>query len=378
MEFTQTKKLCDAFLDMGIPGFDLMVTKDGECIFRYMRGYADPDTKTPITGKEKYHIYSCSKLLTVVSAMQLWEKGLFSLEDKLSKYFPEYENMMIKTEAGLVPARNPIIIQHLFQMTSGMSYDLWTPELKAYYQECGRTCPTLEMVRRMAKTPLLFEPGTSWFYSLSHDVLAGLVELLSGQKFEDYVKEHIFDPLGMTHSDFLHPMVDWEGFARQYMYKEDSKIFEPFWRNSYRPGNEYASGGAGCVSTVEDFIKFLEALRFDGKLLKRETIEMMSRDWLNEEQRKAYRYSTPSVGYGLGVRAPREGSRRTEFGWGGAAGAFASVDPVNKLSIYYAQHVLAAPNRELRIWIYKAIMADLNGKELHIPQLEKYDANMTY
>ena len=378
MEFKNTKKLCDAFLDMGIPCFDILVMKDGEVALRYMGGYADPDAKTPMTGKEKYHIYSCSKLLTVVSALQLWEKGLFSLEDKLSKYFPEYEHMMIKTENGLVPAKNPIIIQQLFQMTSGMSYDLWTPELKAYYEDSGRTCPTLEMVRRMAKTPLLFEPGTSWFYSLSHDVLAGLVELLSGQKFEDYVKEHIFDPLGMENSDFLHPLKDWEGFARQDWYKEDTKTFDPWWRNFYRPGNEYASGGAGCVSTVEDFIKFLEALRFDGKLLKKETIDMMSKDWLNEEQRKACHYSTPSIGYGLGVRAPRVGGDRTEFGWGGAAGAFASVDPVNNMSIYFAQHVLTAPNRELRVWLYKAVMADLKGEELHIPALEKYDATMTY
>ena len=88
MEFKNTKKLCDAFLDMGIPCFDILVMKDGEVALRYMGGYADPDAKTPMTGKEKYHIYSCSKLLTVVSAFQLWEKGLFSLEDKLSKYFP--------------------------------------------------------------------------------------------------------------------------------------------------------------------------------------------------------------------------------------------------------------------------------------------------
>jgi len=129
---------------------------------------------------------------------------------------------------------------------------------------------------------------------------------------------------------------------------------------------------------VEDFIKFLEALRFDGKLLKKETIEMMSKDWLTEEQRAAYRYSTHSIGYGLGVRAPRAGASRTEFGWGGAAGAFASVDPVNNMTIYYAQHVLTAPNRELRVWLYKAVMADLKGEELHIPALEKYDATMTY
>ena len=377
--FEQTKKLCDAFIEMGIPGLDLMVMKDGECILRYMRGYADPDTKTPMSGKEKYHIYSCSKLLTVVSALQLWEKGMFSLEDKLSKYIPEYEHMMIKTEDGLKPAKNPILIHQLFQMTSGMTYDLGTPELKEYYNACGRTCPTLEMVRRFARTPLEFEPGTSWRYSLSHDVLAGLVEILSGQKFEHYVKEHIFDPLGMTHSDFLHPMKDWDGFAKQYLYDETTKEYKPLMRNIYRPGNEYASGGAGCVSTVEDFIKFLEALRFDGKLLKKETIEMMSKDLLTEEQRKAFIYDTPHIGYGLGVRAPRAGGNRTEFGWGGAAGAFASVDPVNNVTIYYAQHVLVAPNRTLRSWLYRTVIGDLTGEKIDVPLPEtNCDASYTY
>jgi CubicO group peptidase (beta-lactamase class C family) len=297
-----------------------------------------------------------------VSAFQLWEKGMFSLEDKLSKYFPEYEHMMIKTENGLVPAKNPIIIQHLFQMTSGMSYDLWTPELKAYYEESGRTCPTLEMVRRMAKTPLLFEPGTSWFYSLSHDVLAGLVELLSGQKFEDYVKEHIFDPLGMENSNFLHPMKDWEGFARQYWYKEDTKTFDPWWRNFYRPGNEYASGGAGCVSTVEDFIKFLEALRFDGKLLKKETIDLMCTDRLNEEQKKTF-WNASTHGYGLGIRCPNGHPKRTDFGWGGAASAWLAVDPVNRLSLYFGTHMLSSPVAGIRSSLYSFVRAELLGTE---------------
>lgn len=379
--FEQTKQLCDSFLKMGIPGFDLMVMKDGECVLRYVKGYADPDTKAPMTGKEKYHIYSCSKLLTVVAALQLWEKGMFSLDDELSKYFPEYANMMVKTPEGLKPAKNPIIIRYLFQMTSGMNYDLGTPELKAYYDECGRTCPTLEMVRRFAKTPLEFEPGTNWRYSLSHDVLAGLVELLSGQKFEDYVKEHIFDPLGMTHSNFLHPMKDWEGFARQYLYNETTKEYTPLWRNIYRPGNDYASGGAGCVSTVEDFMKFLEALRIGNSVLKKETIEMLSKDWLTDEQRVGYDaiYGTKNIGYGLGVRASRPTGKRTEFGWGGAAGAYASVDPVNNVTIYYSQHVLVSPNRSLRSWLYRTVIADLRGETVNVPLPEEnYDPSITY
>ena len=166
--FEQTKALCQHFLDLGIPGFDLIVYKDGECIFRHMGGYADPEKKIPMQGKEKYHVYSCSKLITCVAAMQLWEKGLFSLEDNLSDYLPAFKDMTVKTEDGGVrPAKNPIKILHLFQMTSGINYTLHTPELDAYYSIPGNNCPTVETVNQFAKTPLEFDPGEGWKYGLS-------------------------------------------------------------------------------------------------------------------------------------------------------------------------------------------------------------------
>lgn len=365
--FEQTKALCGHFLKMGIPGFDLIVYKDGQCVLRHMGGYADPDKKIPMQGKEKYHIYSCSKLFTCAAAMQLWEKGMFSLEDDLADYLPAFRDMTVKTENGIEKAKKPIKIHHLFEMTAGLNYNLQTPALQAYYEACDRRCPTVELVNEIAKTPLEFDPGEGWWYSLCHDVLAALVEVLSGQKFECYVKEHIFDPLGMENSDFVHPMEDWEGFARQYRYIEETGEFEPWWENTYRPGREYASGGAGCVTTVEDYIKFLEAMRMGDVILKKETIKLMSMDRLTEQQRAMYTYNAPGIGYGLGMRGLRQDPNHTEFGWGGAAGAYAAVDPVNNLSIYYAQHVLSAPNRLLRSWLYTAIRADLLSEKIDIP-----------
>lgn len=377
--FEQTKALCQCFLELGVPGFDLIVYKDGECVLRHMGGYADREQKIPMQGKEKYHIYSCSKLFTCVAAMQLWEKGLFSLDDELSQYLPAFKEMYVKTEEGIQRAKNPIKIHHLFEMTAGLNYNLQTPALKAYYEACDYSCPTLETVEQIAKTPLEFEPGEGWLYSLCHDVLAALVEKLSGQKFEAYVKDNIFDPLGMTHSDFVHPMEDWEGFARQYRYNAETGEFQPWWKNIYRPGREYASGGAGCVSTVEDYIKFLEALRVGDVILKKETIAMMATDRLTERQRAMYMYRTPDVGYGLGMRTPRQDPTRTEFGWGGAAGAFASVDPVNNITLYFAQHVLLAPNRSLRSWLYRTVRGDLLGETVEVPGVDlNYDPNITY
>ncbi|MBE6702995.1 MAG: beta-lactamase family protein [Ruminococcaceae bacterium] len=377
--FEQTKALCRHFLDMGIPGFDLIVYKDGECVLRYMGGYADTENKIPIRGKEKYHIYSCSKLITCAAAMQLWEKGIFSLEDNLSDYLPAFAEMTVKTEDGVRKAKNPIKIQDLFQMTSGMGYSMHTPQLEEYYSIPGNNCPTVETVNMFAKNPLEFEPGEGWKYSFAHDVLGALVEVLSGEKFENYVKAHIFDPLGMEHSTFLHPLEDWEGFAKQYRYNSETGQFLPAWRFWCHLGKEFAGGGGGCISTVEDYIKFLEALRVGDVILKKETIYLMATNRLTEQQRAMYNKTSHSGGYGLGMRTPYHDPAQTDFGWGGAAGAYASVDPVNNVSFYYSQHVLNSPNRHLRKWLYKTIRADLLDEKVNVP-LKTIDDNpkLTY
>ena len=372
--FEQTKSLCQQFLKMGVPSFDLIVYKDGQCVLRYMGGYADTDKKIPIQGKEKYHIYSCSKLITCTAAMQLWEKGMFSLEDNLADYLPAFKEMTVKTEDGVRKAKNPIKIQDLFQMTSGMNYDLNSPALAEYKKIPGNLCPTVETVNVLAKTPLEFEPGEGWKYSLSHDVLAALVEVLSGEKFEDYVKKHIFDPLGMENSTFLHPIEDWEGFAQQYRYDKETRQYIPLWDKFCCFGPAYACGGGGCVSTAEDYIKFLEALRIGDVILKKETIALMATDRLVGKQKEMFHGSDYPMGYGLGMRTPRLDPTRTEFGWGGAAGAYASVDPENNMTLFYVQHVLASPNRSLRQWIYRSARADLLGEKIQVPGVDlSYD-----
>ncbi|MBR2896487.1 MAG: beta-lactamase family protein [Oscillospiraceae bacterium] len=377
--FEQTKALCQHFLDKGIPAFDLIVYKDGECVLRHMAGYADPEKKIPIKGNEKYHMFSCSKPITCVAAMQLWEKGLFSLDDELADYLPAFREMYVKTEEGLVKAKNPIKIHHLFEMTAGLTYNIKTPELLEYYEACDHRCPTVETVNVIAKTPLAFEPGTGWRYSLCHDVLAALVEVVSGKKFEIYVKENIFMPLGMENSDFLYPLEALEKLPQLYRYDAETGEYELRWKNNYRLGSEYASGGAGCVSTVEDCIKFLEALRVGDVILKKETIEMMSKDRLTEQQREMYTYDKVANGYGLGLRTPRLDPEWTEFGWGGASGAFSSVDPVNNITIYYAQHVLSSPVRALRPWLYRTVRADLLGQKIHVPiEQEDEHPELTY
>ena len=371
--FENTKALCESFLQMGVPFFDLLVYRDGEEIFRHNGGYVDVENKIPVRGDELLNIYSCSKPITVTAAMQLWEKGLFQLEDKVSKYLPEYENMTVETEDGIVPAKNPMLVRHLFTMTAGLTYNLRSPWLEQLKKDTDGRCPTREVARYLAKEPLWAEPGTKYRYSLGHDVLAALVEVLSGEKFEDYTRRHIFEPLGMSRTDFLKDPATYDEVATHYVFKEGKAQLRSKWPN-YRLGTEHASGGAGCTSTVEDYILFLEGLR-TFKLLKKETIDLITRDWLTESERETYPLN--AYNYGLGMRSRKPGTDHADFGWGGAAGASLHIDIPHGISLFYVQHLLSSPNHAIRTRVYTAVLQDLGfDVEVDIPTPEQN--NLTY
>lgn len=378
--FERTKKLCDYCRQIGLHGFDLAVYKDGECLLRYLGGFSDIENKVPMNGKERYNIYSCSKPITCTAALQLWEKGLFSLEDKLSDYMPEFENMTVKTEEGIKKAENPILIKHLFEMTAGFSYELNSPSLIKCREETDGRCPTREAMKYLAKEPLLFEPGYRWEYGLSHDVLAALVEVLSGEKFEVYVKKNIFDKVGMRNTTFMLPDDELSTIAKQYRFVEGKH--KNVGKNivSYKIGSEYASGGAGGISTVDDYIKFLEGLR-TGTLLKGETLKLMQTDRLTRGQKTTY-WSSETHGYGLGVRCFKGTGEYTDFGWGGAAGAYLAVDTESAISIYFGTHLLSSPAQGIRGELFRLVKAELLG-EGDFEALQKrldslYGYNLTY
>lgn len=372
--FEITKNLCERFIKMGVPGIDLLVYQNGKEILRYKTGYADLETKTPITGNERYNIFSCSKPITCVAAMQLWEKGLFSLDDPLYKYMPEYEHMTVRNEDGtIVPAENPIYIHNLFSMTAGFNYDLTCPSLKQLAEDTDGRCPTREVARYLAREPLAYHPGDRYQYSLAHDIIAALVEIWSGQKFADYVKEHIFDPLGMENSDFLLPMEEYDSLPVLYL-GDPEKGRIPHTKGQkpiYRLGSEHASGGAGCVSTVEDYMKFLEAVREGEQLLKRSTIELMITDRLTDHQKRTFP-ARAIFGYGLGLRCPKKDGERVDFGWGGAAGAHLAVDIPHGISLYHSQHMVLSPNHNTRARVYLAVLDDLYGTHM-LADAEKAD-----
>lgn len=366
--FEKTEKLLSRFLDMGVPGYDLMVLRDGECIYRKLGGYSDLQNKISMTGKERYNIYSCSKMITCVAALQLYEKGAFSLDDKLSDFIPEFKEMMVKTPDGLKKAENPILIKHLFGMSAGFSYNTNSQSIRKAIAETGGDCNTVDVIRYLAEEPLLFEPGTDWEYSLCHDVLAAVVEVVSKERFGQYVQKNIFEPLNMTRSTFMLPDEELDTIAPQYVFDGTTKTAVECQNkkkiSSYKFGKNYESGGAGAISTVEDYVKFLEAIRKGDIILKKETIDLLLCDTLCPEDRVRKKYCWyPAYGFGLGIRTPINNGV-TDFGWGGAAGAYYAVDRENKITMYYAQHLLASPNKIERYILYSTIKEDILGEKI--------------
>ena len=330
--FTKLTALLDEFAAMGVPSYDILVRHHGKEVYRRMYGFSDYEKQTPIDGSERYFIYSCSKPITVTAAMTLWEKKLFNLDDKLSDYMPEFKTMTVRDGDTVRPAKN-----------------LGSPGLSEGKQATAGAAPTREMMKYLAKDPLLFEPGTRYNYSLCHDVLAALVEVLSGMRFGDYVKKVIFDPLGMKDSTFCLPVSEYDTLCAQYRYNAETKTFDNCGRKcGYILGTDYESGGAGCVSSVEDYSRFLEGLRTDA-ILKPETLALMTTNQLGDDVDKSgFGLAARGYGYGLGMRCPVDTTRVTDFGWGGAAAAYLLCDKVNDITVYYAQHVLGSPNQDMR------------------------------
>ncbi len=345
--FEKLNEMLDSFLEMGIPGYDFILKHHGETIHRRMGGYTDPNKSIPMRGDEMYYIYSCSKPITCTAAMQLYERGLFKLEDELWHYLPEFKNMTICTPNGIVPAKNKITIKHLFTMTAGLNYNRDAASIKEVREKTNGRCPTREIIRGLAREHLSFEPGTNWQYSLCHDVIVALVEVITGMKFNDYATKNIFNPLGMKNTSYiLTPELE-KRIATLYAYNYERKAFDVYPDNFYIFGPEYASGGAGCMTTVEDMSLFLEALRTGDTIIRKDTLKLMTTDMLNNQTRPAY--WKPQYGYGLGMRCPNPTiSDKSDFGWGGAAGAWLGIDWKNDYTAYYAQHVLYSPNAGMR------------------------------
>ena len=353
-----------------LPGYDCSVYHHHKEIYRHMSGVADLETGTPIDRNTLYNLYSNTKVVACVAALQLFEQGYFLLEDELSRYFPEFSKMKVLQPDGTVTdAKNPIMIRDLFRMTAGFGDGTSPVEQEMgmkFFTETGGACPGSELPKYLAQSPLLFEPGSKFFYGICHEMLAALVAKFSGKTFGEYLEEHIFRPLGMTNTAFTLDKLENKALANQYRFEGPDKPLTPLGAaNCLLPPILKESASGGLISSVDDYMKFQEALTVDGQLLHRRTIELMRLDQLSGSQRDGYGYTHIGMGYGLGVRTVIDQAKCGSpvgfgpFGWGGASGSYGSIDPENELTIFYMQHVFDTDslwgNNAMRNIIYSSL-----------------------
>lgn len=353
MDFSKLDRLLDDMPGRGIPACEIAVTHDGKLLHRYSVGYSDHAKTKKVSGDTLYRLFSISKTITCTAAMRLIEEGKLSLDDPVSKYIPEYAHLTVEDGAGgVVPCTVPMTVLHLFTMTAGLTYRTDLPSIAAAVQKPGAT--TLDIVRAMAGDPLLFQPGEHYKYSFCHDVLAAVVEIVSGMRFSEYVQKIILDPLGMKNTG-LHPTPEHEArFCEMYTHvTHNGTAVERDLSNGYALAPGYESGGAGFFGCTDDLIKFAAALSLGGtaengyRLLKTETVEMMEQNRLTDAQLAGFiHHKLHGYGWGLCGRVhmnPVYSLSRSsvgEFGWDGAANALILVDRKKRFALYYAAAVM--------------------------------------
>lgn len=370
MDFTKLKNFMDWLTGWRIPGNAAVVYYKGEKVFEYASGYSDVESKTPMKGDELFNIYSCTKPVTCVAALQLLEQGKYMLDDPISCYIPEYKEMYVKSENGeKFLAKTPITFRHLFTMSAGLNYNLESEPIKKAVEITKGDADTLTVAKCLAETVLDFEPGSRWSYSFCHDVLGALVEIISGEELEKYVQNHIFMPLGVTDVHFRRTDELRERMACQYNFKTDAVYADlvaaqnnadgrdGIWENigkdvTFVFGPKYDSGGAGMVISVPEYAKFANSLANGGicpdgsRILSPGTIDLMRCDQLGNGKIPGFNWAhLCGYSWGLGVRtmvdlaAGGSNSSIGEFGWDGAGGCYVLVDPERQLAMFYAQHM---------------------------------------
>ncbi|SCX67760.1 serine hydrolase [Variovorax sp. EL159] len=342
-----------------IPGAVLLVARQGKVAWFEPVGKLDPASGTAMPRDGIFRIYSMSKPITTVAAMMLVEDGRLKLDDPIATYLPEFARMTVGVEKpgpdgkpvlDTVPARRPITVQDLMRHTSGLTYGFFGPGLvKQAYNAAnlGVDDPTnAEFSQRLAKLPLAYQPGTTWEYSHSTDILGRVVEVVSGQSLYQFEKSRLLDPLGMKDTSYYVPEA-----ARQPRIAEPLANDRSFGVgadfNDPRVVRKLESGGGGLVSTAGDYARFLQMLLNGGSLdgkryLGPRTLALMTADHSNAGAGIVpgpLYLPGPGYGFGLGFAVRRNDGEAPypaaggEYNWGGAGGTYMWVDPKNEMFV---------------------------------------------
>lgn len=369
-----------------ISGAAIRVIHKNETVYQDELGFANKEKGLKIVSDSIYRMYSMTKPVTAVAAMILYERGILNLLSPVSDYLEGFQNQKVYTKDGLVDVVRPVTVQDLLNMTSGIPYPddsfeagrlmgaLYSQVDKEHFD--GKPADTISFCNRMGQIPLEFQPGERWRYGASADVLGAVIEVVSGRKLSVFLQEEIFHPLGMVDTGFYVPEDKFKRFAEIYDYDPETKQLVPFTSPflgmyGWLTPPAFESGGAGLVSTVEDYSRFALMLvnggTYHGKrILGHKTVDYLSTPQLTGKQAVTFDWDSIS-GYSYGnlmrimvdpVKAASNGSIG-EFGWDGWTGNYFFVDPVEKLVMIYMVQRCNGTNppfmRKLRSVIYGAL-----------------------
>ena len=380
------------YIDDGkLAGTLTLVARHGQIAFFEPQGHLEIEGRRPMQRDSVFRIYSMSKPITTVALMMLVEQSLCQLDDPVHRFIPAWEGLRVFVGGNYptfltAPAERPMTIRDLLSHTSGLTYGFMErTNVDAAYRSlriADRSRPdyTLQdMVDTLAELPLEFSPGTRWNYSVATDVAGYLVEVISGQRFDAYLREHVFAPLGMTDTAFTVSDEQLERFANNYERQRDGRLrlADSPESSEFRSGS-FLSGGGGLVSTAPDYLRFALMLRnrgeLDGiRLLGRKTVDLMTVNHLPGGQdlttlAQAGMFTETAyagVGFGLGFSVMLDPARAQilgtpgEFAWGGAASTAFWVDPVEDLIVIFMTQLMPSSSypirRELRTLTYAAL-----------------------
>jgi len=381
------------YIDAGkIAGALTLVARRGQVAYLEPLGHLEIERRRPVTRDSVWRIYSMTKPITSVGLMMLYEEGRFQLDDPVHRFIPSWRDLRIFVGGNYptfktAPVERPMAIRDLLSHTSGLTYGFMErTNVDAAYRKLGvadqaRSGYTLQdMVDTLAELPLEFSPGTRWNYSVATDVVGHLIEVISGQRLDAYLRERILEPLGMRDTSFVLGEEQAARFAANYERQGDGslKLIDDPEQSNYRK-RSFFSGGGGLLSTAPDYFRFTAMLQNMGeldrvRLLGRKTVELMTMNHLPGGQEltdlaQAGMFTETAyagVGFGLGFSVMQSPARAQvlgspgEFAWGGAASTAFWIDPVEDLTVIFMTQLMPSSSyplrRELRVLTYAALV----------------------
>ena len=375
------------YVDEGkLAGVITMVARKGKLVHFEAVGQKGADDPRPLKKDDLFRIYSMSKPITAAAAMQLYEQGKFQLSDPVHKFVPELKALKVLSDDGtMVPVETPMTMHQLLTHTTGLSYgfDPANDQVDTFYQNANiwKTKDLDEFATVVAQLPLKFEPGSKWHYSIAVDITGLVIQRLSGMPFDQYLSEHIFQPLDMEDTFFQVPEDKASRFLPNHNWDAKNKKLATLGTQQDSAMSNYSSvslysGGGGLVSSAMDYMRFAEAMRNGGilngqRILSEKTVNYMARNHLAANISASGLGESPSgtaeargfgfgLGFGVVTNAVNHGVMGSdgEFNWGGAAGTVFWIDPVEEIVVVGMIQLMGSPwalRSDLKVGTYQAI-----------------------